>query len=186
MSRWDGRSAWLTVSPQITHGAATPCWQARDLSALSGAPDAATDGDPATYVRFDGVSFTVFDSSNAPDLANGRITSLYESRDRVLWIGHETGHLSKIAAGRFESVKLNGNWPGGVIEAITSDENGHVWLLNDSGVLFSVLDGMTAKIPGGASALQKIRELKPDIVTLDIEMPRLNGLQALEQIIQLP
>lgn len=34
----------------------------------------------------------------------------------------------------------------------------------------------------GIEALQRIRELKPDIVTLDIEMPRLNGLQALEQI----
>ena len=34
----------------------------------------------------------------------------------------------------------------------------------------------------GIEALQKIRTLKPDIVTLDIEMPRLNGLQALEQI----
>jgi two-component system chemotaxis response regulator CheB len=34
----------------------------------------------------------------------------------------------------------------------------------------------------GVEALQRIRILKPDIVTLDIEMPRLNGLQALEQI----
>ncbi|HJQ54141.1 MAG TPA: chemotaxis-specific protein-glutamate methyltransferase CheB [Gemmatimonadaceae bacterium] len=34
----------------------------------------------------------------------------------------------------------------------------------------------------GVEALQKVRALKPDIVTLDIEMPRLNGLQALEQI----
>jgi two-component system chemotaxis response regulator CheB len=34
----------------------------------------------------------------------------------------------------------------------------------------------------GVEALQKIRALKPDVVTLDIEMPRLNGLQALEQI----
>ncbi|HYS69956.1 MAG TPA: chemotaxis response regulator protein-glutamate methylesterase [Gemmatimonadaceae bacterium] len=34
----------------------------------------------------------------------------------------------------------------------------------------------------GVEALQRIRALKPDIVTLDIEMPRLNGLQALEQI----
>ncbi len=34
----------------------------------------------------------------------------------------------------------------------------------------------------GIEALQKIRALKPDIVTLDIEMPRLNGLQTLEQI----
>src|SRR5947207_12926552 len=34
----------------------------------------------------------------------------------------------------------------------------------------------------GIDALNKVRELKPDVVTLDIEMPRLNGLQALEQI----
>jgi two-component system chemotaxis response regulator CheB len=34
----------------------------------------------------------------------------------------------------------------------------------------------------GVEALQKTRTLNPDIVTLDIEMPRLNGLQALEQI----
>src|SRR5215471_2147574 len=42
----------------------------------------------ATYhglVRFDGVSFTVFDSSNVPEMPNGRITSLYESPDHVLW-----------------------------------------------------------------------------------------------------
>jgi len=34
----------------------------------------------------------------------------------------------------------------------------------------------------GIEALQKVRSLKPQIVTLDIEMPRLNGLQVLEQI----
>src|SRR5947207_13252549 len=34
----------------------------------------------------------------------------------------------------------------------------------------------------GIDALNKVRILKPDVVTLDIEMPRLNGLQALEQI----
>ncbi len=34
----------------------------------------------------------------------------------------------------------------------------------------------------GLDALDKIRELNPDIVTLDIEMPRLDGLEALDQI----
>jgi two-component system chemotaxis response regulator CheB len=36
----------------------------------------------------------------------------------------------------------------------------------------------------GIEALERIRSLAPDIVTLDIEMPRLDGLQALEQIMR--
>ena len=36
----------------------------------------------------------------------------------------------------------------------------------------------------GVEALAKIRSLSPDIVTMDIEMPRLDGLQALEQIME--
>jgi len=36
----------------------------------------------------------------------------------------------------------------------------------------------------GMEALEQIRALAPDIVTLDIEMPRLDGLQALEQIMK--
>jgi len=34
----------------------------------------------------------------------------------------------------------------------------------------------------GNEALKKLRELKPDVVTLDVEMPRLNGLQTLGYI----
>ena len=37
----------------------------------------------------------------------------------------------------------------------------------------------------GEEAVQKVRELHPDIVLLDIEMPRMNGIQAAQQIHQL-
>lgn len=36
----------------------------------------------------------------------------------------------------------------------------------------------------GQDALQKIKEMDPDVVTMDIEMPEMNGLKALENIMQ--
>lgn len=120
-------------------------------------------------VRFDGVRSSIFDSGNAPALENGLITSLYESADGVLWIGHETGQLTRFAAGAFQSVKLALTWPGGTVEAITADADDDLWLLNDSGKLFRLRDGKVLEVPGGASpsrkaALARDRTGKPWIV----------------------
>jgi ligand-binding sensor domain-containing protein/signal transduction histidine kinase len=106
-------------------------------------------------VRFDGVSYTVFDSGNTPRLANGRITSLYEGPDHSLWIGHETGHVSRMSKRQFQSVLLDSKWPGGVVESISSDDQGDVWLLNDIGFLYRVRDGHVVRTPGGASATRR-------------------------------
>ena len=62
-------------------------------------------------VRFDGVRYQVFDASNAPGLTNGVITSLYEDGQGALWIGHETGDLTRLSAGVFQAVKLGASAP---------------------------------------------------------------------------
>ena len=49
--------------------------------------------------RFDGVRFTVFDSINTPGLRSSRIITLYEDSRGVLWLGHETGELTRYSAG---------------------------------------------------------------------------------------
>ena len=36
----------------------------------------------------------------------------------------------------------------------------------------------------GVEAVEKVQRLKPDLVTMDVEMPEMNGLQALEQIMK--
>ncbi len=41
--------------------------------------------------RFDGVKFTIFNSSNTPGLRSNRILSLFEDRAGRLWIGTEGG-----------------------------------------------------------------------------------------------
>jgi signal transduction histidine kinase/ligand-binding sensor domain-containing protein len=42
-------------------------------------------------VRFDGVSFTVFDRSNTPGLRSDRILGLYETSDGAIWMSTEAG-----------------------------------------------------------------------------------------------
>ena len=91
--------------------------------------------------RFDGVRFTVFDDNNTPELRSSRVTSLFEAADGTLWIGTESGDVSLYKDGRFTAVPLHANWSGGKIYAITADDAGDVWLLNQAGDLARARDG---------------------------------------------
>ncbi|EEF63194.1 sensor histidine kinase [Pedosphaera parvula] len=91
-------------------------------------------------VRFDGVRFTVFDTSNTPGLIGRRITSLYEDAQKALWIGHETGDLTKYHNGIFSHIPLGTNWPGGPITGIEADKHGDLWLLSDASWLLCLKD----------------------------------------------
>src|SRR5258706_1094499 len=107
-------------------------------------------------VRFDGVRLTIFDSSNPPGLRNSRITSLHEAPQRLIWIGNETGELTRFDKHGFQPVSFPHPWPGGAIESITTDEKNDLWLLNDRGLLFRLRDGIAAESPGSGSAAQKV------------------------------
>jgi signal transduction histidine kinase/ligand-binding sensor domain-containing protein len=100
--------------------------------------------------RFDGVRFTVFDDNNTPELRSSRVTSLFEAGDGTLWIGTENGDVSQYKDGHFAAVPLRANWSGGKIYAITDDDAGDVWLLNDAGELARARDGKVLSPPSGA------------------------------------
>ncbi|MCD8553915.1 chemotaxis response regulator protein-glutamate methylesterase [Seleniivibrio sp.] len=66
-----------------------------------------------------------------------------------------------------------------------------VLVVDDSAFMRKAIEGMLAKDPdiqvigtaiNGIEAIEKVKTLKPDVVTLDIEMPRMDGLTALEKI----
>jgi two-component system, chemotaxis family, protein-glutamate methylesterase/glutaminase len=67
-------------------------------------------------------------------------------------------------------------------------------LVADDSVLFRrLLTDVLASIPGvevvgsasnGKIAIQKVRELSPDLLTLDIEMPEMDGLEVLDALVQ--
>jgi ligand-binding sensor domain-containing protein len=67
----------------------------------------------ATYdglVRFDGVTFTRYDSSTTPEMHSTRVTSLFEDATGNLWIGYETGELIRYRDGHFYSTAFRAPW----------------------------------------------------------------------------
>jgi two-component system chemotaxis response regulator CheB len=66
-----------------------------------------------------------------------------------------------------------------------------VMVVDDSAFMRTALTRMIESDPSlqvvataqdGCEALQKIPAIQPDVVTLDVEMPRLNGLETLKRI----
>ena len=55
-------------------------------------------------VRFDGVRFTVFNSSKSEQLPSNRIVRLKEGRDGSLWLVTEQGHVVRFRDGSFTNV----------------------------------------------------------------------------------
>jgi signal transduction histidine kinase/ligand-binding sensor domain-containing protein len=101
--------------------------------------------------RFDGVRFVCYDSSNTPELADSRVTSLFEDKNGTLWIGHETGELTCYAQGHFSPAGANVRWAKKKIMDIGADEDGDVWLFNEDGLLARVRDGLVLTPESGTT-----------------------------------
>lgn len=112
----------------------------------------------ATYdglVRFDGVTFTVFDTSNIPQMHSSRITSLFEDPTGNLWIGCESGDLIRYRAGQFFSVSFHPQWENKKILSIGANARGRIRLMNGDGKLAD-LDGRTVAAPSASRAVSVI------------------------------
>ena len=68
-----------------------------------------------------------------------------------------------------------------------------VLIVDDSAFMRNTLSSMISSDPeiqvagiarDGKEAVEKVASLKPDIVTLDVEMPRMDGIEALKQIME--
>src|SRR5262249_28031786 len=106
-------------------------------------------GTYAGLARFDGVRFVLFDSSTTPELKTSRVTSLYEDPAGVLWIGHETGELTRYENGQFEAFQTNLGGKARKIFATAADESGDLWLANDEGLLTRLRDHLVLVPPIG-------------------------------------
>jgi ligand-binding sensor domain-containing protein len=78
-------------------------------------------------VRFDGVSFQVFDSSNTEAMTSNHVSALLESRDGSLWVGTVGGGLLRMKAGVVEAVRAPAGLPRDSITALAEDAQGGIW-----------------------------------------------------------
>jgi signal transduction histidine kinase/ligand-binding sensor domain-containing protein len=96
-------------------------------------------------VRFDGERFQVFDAVNAPEIADSRITALFEDASGTLWISQESGTLTRYHNARFETVPLRPEPTHNHILGMGSDEQGRLWAMRQNGVVDSLDSG--ARLP---------------------------------------
>lgn len=94
-------------------------------------------------VRFDGLTFTVFNTANTPALTSNRILSLYEDREGTLWIGTVRGGLVRYREHVFEQLL-----PGKNAYAFIEDRRQRLWVgLNEAIVRITPSDTTIFPVP---------------------------------------
>lgn len=85
-------------------------------------------------VRFDGVTFTVFNKKNTAAFKDNVVESLYEDPDGSLWIG-TNGGLNRYKEGKFTVYTTQDGLSSDRILSITGDREGNVWIATNGGGL---------------------------------------------------
>jgi diguanylate cyclase (GGDEF)-like protein len=86
-------------------------------------------------VRFDGVRFTVFDTSTTPELGHDWVRCLLAGRTGALWIGTSGGGLVKMEAGVFTHLSAAEGLPNEQVSTLVEDGKGRLWVGTDGGGL---------------------------------------------------
>ncbi|MGD2071422.1 MAG: hypothetical protein PVI57_22330, partial [Gemmatimonadota bacterium] len=107
-------------------------------------------------VRFDGVRFTIYDTSSHPELPTARFTGLQEDDEGTLWVTAAVDHVVRLAQGRFDVFSLPADQRGREIRDVRIDEGGTVWVSTNRGLYRLGAAGLEA-VPGTSAATGLIR-----------------------------
>ena len=91
-------------------------------------------GTAGGLARFDGVRFTGFDASQAPDLSAQPVFGFMEDAEQNLWIGHSKG-ASRLRNGQFEAVIGVDLTGGRRVWAFAQAADGAVWAATENGLV---------------------------------------------------
>lgn len=95
---------------------------------------------PLGLVRFDGVSFVMFNKANTKEMMGNRVASLTETRDGSLWIC-QLGGLTRLKEGKFTAYTMKDGLPINDITKVSEDVEGNLWIGTAGGGLSKYKDG---------------------------------------------
>ncbi len=84
-------------------------------------------------VRFDGVTFTVFDKTNTEEIKHNVVFVLYEDREGSLWIGTQGG-LNRFKNGKFTSFTTKDGLANDIVLSLNEDKEGSLWIGTPGGL----------------------------------------------------
>lgn len=158
-------SVEATAADATPQGYTTRLWQTEDGLPANSVTAVTQTRDGYLWVgtysglaRFDGVRFRKFDAVNTPELRDARIVCLYEDPDGALWIGHDSGLVTRFRDGRFETLASRSPHAAERLMGISSDATGRIWILRDSGRLETV--------DGAISLIDRERSVRPEVLAL--------------------
>lgn len=99
-------------------------------------------GTQGGIVRFDGVRFTVYDSTNTPEIHNDFIMAICPSLSGGVWIGTFGGGLLRCDADVFALWTKTNGLPSMQIRSLLEDRSHNLWIGTDGGGLAVMKDGL--------------------------------------------
>jgi ligand-binding sensor domain-containing protein/signal transduction histidine kinase len=84
--------------------------------------------------KFDGVTFTVYNAGNTPELKNSSITALCADRNGALWIGTDGGGLLYLKDGHYQRFTRTNGLAGDQLRVIYESKNGSLWIGTATGL----------------------------------------------------
>ena len=97
-------------------------------------------------VRFDGVSFTVFDPANTPQLPSAEIINLHGDRSGRLWVSTSRG-MAVRDAGQWRALGASGGWPSDDVRTFAERDNGDLLITTFHGEVYEFAGGRIAALP---------------------------------------